>query len=440
MNKAVIITFLISITFNSLSQKNAKILYYISPQEIGLDSAFINNEIDSIANLGIKDGAFPGCQVLAAKDGKVFFHKAYGYHTYDSITPVSEENLYDFASITKITAPLPALMKLYDEGKIDLDTSFSVYWDGFKKNGKDSLSLREILAHQAQLKPWIPFWKKSVKKNGRFKRRYIRKDSSKKYSIKVCDYVFLNRKFKNYIYRTINKSELSPKKKYKYSGLAFFLFPQIIENLSGSEYKTYLNDSFYKVIGANSITFTPLRYHKKKNIIPTEKDTIFRGSLLQGFVHDEGAALLNGYSGNAGLFGTTLDLAKIMQLYLNKGKFNNKQIIKASTIEEFTKCQYPKNENRRGLGFDKPLLENRENGSCAFNASYESFGHSGYTGTFTWADPENGLLFVFMSNRVYPTRNNSKIYKLNIRPSMHQVFYEVINMSKEKNESNKNNE
>ncbi len=408
------------------TENKSATLYYCSAKEIGLDSSFIHSKIDSIVNFALIEKAFPGCQVLVAKNGAIFFHKAYGFYTYDSIVPVKKNSIYDFASVTKITGPLPALMKLYDEGKLKLDTSFYAYWPDFKHSNKKDITLREILAHQAKLQPWIPFWKLTLKKNGQFKRSAFKTDSSKRHSVKIAEHMYLNKKYQKKIYKSIKKSPLLEEKKYKYSGLSFFLFPQLIENLTGIAYEDYLNRYFYQPLGAGSVTYNPLNKFDKSLIIPTEYDSIFRKQQMHGYVHDESAAMLGGISGNAGLFGTTLDLAKIMQMYLNGGKYAGIRFISDSTIKEFTRCQYPKNENRRGLGFDKPLLKNKEYGSTAIDASEKSFGHAGFTGTFCWADPENGILFVFMSNRVYPTRNNSKLYQLNIRPSLHQVLYDAV--------------
>jgi CubicO group peptidase (beta-lactamase class C family) len=205
------------------------------------------------------------------------------------------------------------------------------------------------------------------------------------------------------------------------------LYPGIIEKITNQKYESFLQDNFYKVIGANSFGYNPIKKYSKARIIPTEMDSFFRKALVHGFVHDESAALLAGVSGNAGLFCTALDLAKMMQMYLNMGKYGGHQLISEKTMKEFTRCQFPENNNRRGLGFDKPPLVDKDKGSCAPSASYNSFGHTGFTGTMCWADPDTGILFVFMSNRVYPTRNNSKLFELNIRPSIHQVIYDALN-------------
>jgi CubicO group peptidase (beta-lactamase class C family) len=224
----------------------------------------------------------------------------------------------------------------------------------------------------------------------------------------------------------IRKSPLLEKEGYVYSGLSFYLYPDIIEQLTGQEYESYLKQNIYKPLGASTITYNPMRFYARDRMIPTEIDTFFRKTPLVGVVHDEGAAMMRGVSSNAGLFGTTLDLAKIMQMYLWKGQYGGEQYISKQTVDLFTSCHYCNEGNRRGLAFDKPVLEDKANGSTAIDASYQSFGHSGYTGTFAWADPETGILFLFMSNRVYPTRDNPKLYQLNIRPAMHQVIYDAI--------------
>jgi len=399
---------------------------YCLPEELGLDSKFIETKVDSIANRSIKEGAFPGCQVIAAKNGKLFFHKTYGFHTYDSITPVQKTDLYDYASITKITGPLPALMKLYDEGKFKLDARFSDYWHGFKHSNKKDLMVRDVLTHQSQLVAWLPLWNKTVKKNGKFKRHLVRTEYSKKFPVKITENLILRRKYNKKIYKAIAKSKLLKEKAYVYSDLSFYLYPQFIKKITGIDYETYINQNFFKPIGAYTLGYKPLEKYGKKRIIPTENDTFFRMQQIHGTVHDEGAALMGGVSGHAGLFGAALDLAKMMQMYLNMGEYGGKRFISDTTLKEFTKCQFPENNNRRGLGFDKPLLKNKADGSSAIDASDESFGHSGFTGTFCWADPQNGLLYVLMTNRVYPTRNNSKISQLNIRPSIHQVFYDAV--------------
>ena len=403
-------------------------LSYTIPEEEGVNSEYLNTKIDSIVQIGITAKAFPGCEILIAKNDAVIFHKVYGYHTYYNRIKVQMNDLYDFASITKVAASLPAIMKLYDEGKLKLDVPFYKYWHAFKHSNKSKITLREILAHQAGLQAWIPYWKKTVKSNGKFKKHIFRNDSSAKFNLPVIEGLYMNKKYKKTMYKEIKKSPMFPEK-YKYSGLSFYLYPQIVKNLTGEDFQVFLKKEFYHPLGAYSLTFDPARYVPLSNIVPTEIDTFFRKKPIIGYVDDEGAAMMGGISGNAGLFGTANDLAKLTQMYLNMGYYGGKQFISDTTMEEFTRIQYPENDNRRGLGFDKPLIGNDtiSNGSNypAKSASSASFGHSGFTGTFFWADPKNKLLYIFLSNRVYPTRNQKALYKLNIRTNIHQVIYDA---------------
>jgi len=403
-----------------------------TPKEVAIDSAYLNAKIDSIALMAIDSGVAPGIQVLVARNGKVVLHKTYGYLTYDNKEPVRKELLYDFASITKITGALPALMQLYDQDKFSLDATMGTYLPYFAKGNKKDLQYRQILSHNARLKAWIPYWTTTIKKNGKYKRNTLSHDSTANYSVKMVDNLYLHKDYRDIIYKQIRKSSLREEDGYKYSGLSFYLYPGIIEKITNQDFETYLKSNVYEPLGASTITYNPLEFYPLNKIVPTEIDTFFRMASLHGTVHDEGAAMMQGVSSNAGLFGTTLDLAKIMQMYLWMGSYGGEQLISQNTIEIFTACNYCIEGNRRGLGFDKPVLENKENGSTAIDASPHSFGHSGYTGTFAWADPENGLLFIFMSNRVYPTRNNPKLYQLNIRPAMHQAAYNAIKVFSEK--------
>ena len=387
----------------------------------------LNSQIDSIITIGINKNAFPGAQVLVAKNGSVIFHKTYGYHTYDSIQRVHPTDLYDLASVTKILGPLPILMKLYEEGKIDLDLPFSTYWKPWRKiKDKKQLTLREILSHQAGLKPYIIFLNEVMKKD-RYRRKFIRKISSSAFKVQAYEQLFVRSSFKNKMYRIINRSKVREEKKYLYSGLTFLIFPELIKQITGYSYEYNLQKHFYIPIGAATLGFSPKTKKFTNAIVPTEYDDWYRKSLVQGWVHDENASLFGGISGNAGLFGSAHDVHKMMQLYQNFGTFEGNQYLLPSTLIEFTKVQYAENENRRGLGFDKPLLENETlqlaDAYPAPSSSSESFGHSGFTGTFVWADPKNQLVFIFLSNRVYPTRDHRNLYTMNIRTSLQQLFY-----------------
>jgi len=415
---------------DGLTLKKNDCFAYTIPEEAGIDSKKLNTQIDSIANLGLKEKAYPGCQVLVAKNGNIVFHKCYGFLTYDSIQKVNTENIYDWASVTKVTGPLPAIMKMVDEKKMNVDDKFSKYWPDFIGTNKENIIFRDVLAHQAKLASWIAFWTMTVQEDGTLDKNVFKDHPTNKFNVRVSDHMFMNEDFRKIMFDTIRTSELLQRKKYLYSGLSFYLYPTIIENLTSTPYEQYVKETFYKPLGASTVTFNAYKHFPLSRIVPTEMDDFFRMETMWGFVHDEGAAMMGGVSGNAGLFGTANDLAKIFQMYLQKGYFGGKRYISEATLNEFSRIQFPNNDNRRGLGFDKPLIDNYKNklkdAYPAVSTSKNSFGHSGYTGTFAWADPDNGLLFIFMSNRVHPTRNNSKLYDFNIRTAMHQAIYDSI--------------
>lgn len=415
---------------DGIEVKKNNCLAYTIPEEVGINSAELEHKIDSIAHLGVDSAAYPGCQVLIAKNGNVIFHKCYGYFTYQKKQKVEPQDLYDFASVTKVTGPLPAIMKLVDEKKIDLDAPFSRYWPDFIGSNKQNIKVREILAHQARLIPYINYWQMTLDKHNHLDRHVFKRDPSGKFQVRVAPDLFMNEDFLRTMFDTIRTSKLTPRKRYLYSGLSFYIFPSIIANLTGESYEKYIKDNFYHPLGAYTITYNPYKYFPMNRMVPTETDDLFRKEQMQGFVHDEGAAMMGGISGNAGLFGTTNDLAKLFQMYLQKGYYGGKRYLLEKTVNEFTRIQYPDNKNRRGLGFDKPLIDNYKNklrdAYPAVDASKNSFGHSGFTGTFAWVDPDNQLLYIFMSNRVYPTRENQRLYQLNIRTAMHQAIYDCI--------------
>ena len=382
---------------------------------------------DSIITNGIINKAFPGAQLLVAKEGAIVFHKAYGYHTYDSLQPVELNDLYDLASVTKILGPLPLLMKLYEEGKIELDVPFSNYWKPWQNiKDKKDLSLRQILAHQAGLTPYIVFLNEVMRKD-QLRSRFLSRRPKGNFKKQAYEDLYVANRFQPKMNRMIRRSEVDDLKEYKYSGLAFLLFPQLVEQLAGHSYEYQLTKEFILPLDVPSLGFLPRQKGFPNTIVPTEYDNLYRKALVHGWVHDENASLLGGISGNAGLFGTAHDLFRFMQFYQNYGVLEGQRLLKEETVKEFTKVQYPENDNRRGLGFDKPLLDNAnrslEDAYPAPSASPESFGHSGFTGTFVWADPQNQLVFIFLSNRVYPSRTHRNIYDLNIRTSLHEIFY-----------------
>lgn len=403
---------------------------YTLPEEFGVDSAYLKKKIDSLVNMGLKEKAFPGCAIFLAKNGKVFFNESYGYQTYTGERALQQDDLFDFASLTKIMAPVPALMRLADQNKLVVNKRMSDYWPDWKGSNKQGLIVADVLSHQARLKTGIPFWLQTLDKNGNYKPGFYSKDSTEQYSLRVSKDLYILRSFQDSVYAAIRKSALLRQKRYVYSDIGFIIFPRIIEALGHQDYETYLKDYFYRPLGANTLTYRPYLYQPIEIIDPTEFDDSFRKEQLQGFVHDEAAAVLGGISGNAGLFGSINDAAKMMQMYLNYGVYGGDQYISEATMKDWTRRHFEKLDNRRGYGFDKPYPRNNLRGiGTAYPAPLAtdvSFGHSGFTGTFAWADPGTGILFLFFSNRVYPTRMNNTINHLKLRESIQQTAYEIL--------------
>lgn len=403
-------------------------LKYTIPEEVGVDSRLLAQRIDSVVNVGLTAKAFPGAVVQMAVAGKVIYRKAYGKHTYEGAEPVTLNDLYDMASVTKVSTSTPALMRLVDEGKFDLNKTMSAYLPNFRKSNKADIGWRDVLTHQARLKAWIPFWRETVNPDGTYKPNTFSKTPSKKFPIEVTDSLFLYKNYPKTIFAEIRDSPLNAKKEYVYSDLSFYLYPQIVKRLTGQDFEEYLKNTFYRPLGATTLTYRPRRFYPLSRIAPTEYDSLFRHTLIHGRVHDEGAAMLDGLSGHAGLFGTANDLMKLMQLYEQHGTYGGQQFISAKTLTEFTRYQFPELGNRRGLGFEKPAY--KFSGNAPRSASAASFGHSGFTGTFVWMDPTYDLTYVFLSNRVYPTRNNNKISELSIRTNTVEVLYQLLRQRK----------
>ena len=403
-------------------------LQYGYPENAGLFSRQLNQSIDSIVKSGLDAGAYPGCQVIVARKGTVVFHKAYGYHSYDKRIEVRKNDLYDLASVTKVSGPLSGLMLLEASGKFSYRDHLGDYCAAMKGSDKADLALKDVLAHRAGLYPWIPYHEKTLKKNGQYKKRFIRPDPGGKYSLQVADRLYLSDRFRQKIFKVIRKSELG-EQKYLYSGLSFFLFPTIIEELSGQPYETFLAEQIYHRLGAWELLYHPRSKFPASRIVPTEYDSLFRKQLVHGYVHDEGAALMGAHAGNAGLFASSNDLLKLIEMYRRMGSYGGEQIIPTEVLREYSSYQFPELKIRRGLGFDKPLLNKLDGTSEDYpcpGAPPSSFGHSGFTGTFVWADPENEISYVFLCNRVHPTRTNQLLYEMNIRTNILQSVYDSI--------------
>ena len=401
-------------------------LKYTIPEEVGIDSKILTARIDSIAKVMIDQRAAPGCVVQLAKDGKVFFRKSYGKQTYEGNQPTQLNDIFDLASITKISTSIPALMKLYDEGKFDPNATLGAYVADYKKTNKANLVMRDVLTHQARLQAWIPFWKECLNPNGTWKPKTFSDVQTKDFTVLVTPNLFLHKDYHKTIFKAIKDSPLNATKEYVYSDLSFYLYPQIVKQITGEDFEPWLKKNFYEKIGANTLTFNPLRFYDKAKIVPSEYDSLFRKTLIHGRVHDEGAAMLGGLSGHAGLFGTANDLMKLTQMYLQKGQYGGQRFLSQKAITEFSSYQFPDLKNNRGLGFEKPPFVYNNSGYVPRGASAMSYGHTGFTGTMTWVDPVYGLNYVFLSNRVYPTRNNPRLQSLKIRAAIMQTVYDLL--------------
>lgn len=415
-------------------QPNGRLKYTI-PEEVGIDSRYLTRQVDSLVNVGLTAKAFPGCVVQMAKDGKVIFQKAYGTQTYDASLgaepdSVALDDLYDMASVTKVSASVPALMRLVDEGKFNLNRTMADYLPFLKKSNKASLNWRDVLTHQARLKAFIPFWVETKNSDGTFKPKTFKAERTARFPIEITDSLYEFRGYPKIIYDRIKASPLNAKKPagesdYVYSDLSFILYPLVVKRLTGENFETYLKSTFYEPLGASTLTFNPRRFYPLSRIAPTEYDSLFRKTLIWGRVHDEGAAMLGGLSGHAGLFGTANDLMKVYEMYRQKGSYGGQRYISERTIADFTRYQFPELGNRRGLGFDKPSFKYTGNGPQS--ATPVSYGHSGFTGTFVWVepDPAYNLTYVFLCNRVYPTRNNPTMGNLNTRTNIVEALYQA---------------
>ena len=383
-----------------------------------IDNKYVH-QIDSLILDAIEQKVFPGCQVLALKEGKIIYDKNYGKYTYEGVSPVHYDAVYDIASLTKVFASTFAMMKLYDDGKIDLNSTLGDYFPFMNQSDKGDIKLIELLTHQSGFTPWIPIYKY-------VESSYLRECIDEEHTVRVARNLYLSDDFKYQIFDTIMNSELK-EKKYKYSDIGFYFIPSIVESITNQSFETFLEENFYDPLNLNHICFTPLNDIDITNIVPTENDNYFRNQLIHGDVHDQTAALFGGVSGHAGLFSNARDLAVMMQLLLNGGYANGTQFISEETINYFTSAPFADNENRRGIGFDKPDLDpDAKYHTPSKQSSMSSFGHAGFTGTFAWADPENQLVVIFLSNRVYPTSDNNKISKLNIRTKIHDLFYKAV--------------
>lgn len=402
---------------------------YTQPEFAGISESDLFR-IDSLALKGIKEKAYPGCQVLVAKNGKVIYNKSFGYHTYENKIAVNNNTIYDIASITKIASTLLGAMHLQDQEKFSLDSKLGDYLPELIPDTSEyfNLSLREILAHQAGLKSWIPFYQSTLYHGNPDSVIYC-KDSSEYYPHRVAEGLYISKFYSDILYKKILNTPLQ-EKKYVYSDLGYYFLLKIVEKQSKQKLNNYVG-SIYAQLGMSTTGYNPRNRFSLDRIPPTENDKVFRKQLIQGDVHDPGAAMLGGVGGHAGLFSNANDLAKLMQMYMNRGTYADKRFLKEETVCEYTKCQYCVTGNRRGAGFDKPTIDGSSGSSCNC-VSFLSFGHTGFTGTIAWADPDEDLVYVFLSNRTFPDAENKKLANMNIRTDIQQVIYDAIRKNNKK--------
>ncbi|MDR2233644.1 MAG: serine hydrolase [Tannerella sp.] len=426
-------------------------LGYHQPEEVGVDATLLQ-AIDTIVNEGLREQAFPGCQVLVAKDGMVIFSKSYGYQDFQQKRKITDAAVYDLASVTKTTAILLSVMKAYDNQLITISAPISQYLTALQGTNKSDLRVEELLYHESGLPPVINFYLNAIDSSS-FKGAlwnaktstmypvqydrdmYVRTDfklrsdrvsnqSKPGFTTEVARNFFVSDSFKDVYMKDIKAAKLTARGKYVYSDINFILLKMMVEQQMQRPMDQLLNEMFFSRLGARRTTFNPLQKIDSMDIAPTEDDRFLRRQLLRGHVHDEAAAFQGGVSGNAGLFSNANDLAKVLQLYVNHGSYGGETYLSDATTRLFTESKSA--TTRRGLGFDKPDTTNVDNSPCGELAPGSVYGHTGYTGTCFWIDPDNNLTYIFLSNRVNPTRLNNKLSSLNIRTRIQDAIYRSI--------------
>lgn len=394
-------------------------------ENVGMSSAALQ-KIDLIAKKAIDKRMTPGIQILVARKGKVIFQKSYGTHTYEAnAIKVSNSDMYDVASITKMVATLPNVMKLYDVGRLKMNTKLGDMLPSFASTDKEDIELKELLSHYARLQAWIPFYKATLDANGQPSEKYYRMTSQPGFEIPVTETLYLRNDYRDTIIKAIADSKLLPKKEYKYSDFTFIILKEYLEKVTGERLDSLTYRNFYRSMGMNNTMYNPLRKYDMSQIPPTEVDTYFRHRTIHGYVHDMEAAMEGGVGGHAGIFSNAMDIAKMMQMYLQKGAYGGKRYFSEKTFDDFNTCYYCKDGNRRGLGFDKPQLPGQAGPTCGC-VSPESFGHTGFTGTIAWADPKTEIVYVFLSNRTYPNSEVNTLSKENIREDIQKIIQQAI--------------
>ncbi|MCH8330546.1 MAG: serine hydrolase [Bacteroidetes bacterium] len=407
---------------NGFQTNNSIRIEFSIPEDVGIRSENLK-VIDTIVMNGIRQMAMPGCQVFIIKNNKVIFERSYGYHTYKRKRKVQNDHLYDLASITKIAVTMPSLMRMYELGQFNIRKQLSYYIPDLDDKKTGDLIIRNVLLHQSGLRDWIPFYLHTLTPDGNCDENY-RSSPTAMFTSKVADNLYILDTYQDTIWNKIINAKLRKRKEYKYSDLGFYIFKKIIEDINQESLESYVQENFHGPLGLQYTLYNPLDKFTKEQIVPTEDDKIFRHQLIHGYVHDPGAAMMGGISGHAGLFSNAGDVAIYMQMLLNGGSYGGESFFNPKTIKKFT--SRISRDNRRGLGFDKPESDPNKVGPSSPSASLNTFGHSGFTGNITWADPDHELVYVFLSNRVHPDANNRKLIKMNIRTDIQESIYEAI--------------
>ena len=399
--------------------------------EAGILDPYKLYKVDEFVNEAIGKSAFPGCRVLAAKDGKIFYDKSFGTLATTNLAPVTQSTVYDLASVTKVVSTTLVIMRMYEQGKISLNKTLGDYLPLVAGTDKANLHLRDLLLHQAGLKAWIPFYKSFYDSTGQLSPLIYSHNKDTAYTTEVAQGLYLRHNYRDTIWKMILASPLENVGHMVYSDLDYYFLAAVAEKVSGKTIDRLAADMFYTPMGLKTIGYNPLQFLKKENIAPTENDVTFRYQLLQGYVHDPGAALFGGVGGHAGVFATAQDVAAIFQMLLWGGHYRGVRYFKKETVDSFT--AYNSTLSRRGLGFDKPNADKYDGGPAGNRCSGYTFGHQGFTGTCVWADPSCGVVFVFLSNRVNPSADNTVINKLGVRTIVQDRLYDALDIPQDTN-------
>ncbi|NNM19201.1 MAG: serine hydrolase [Croceitalea sp.] len=397
-------------------------LGYSIPERVGFDREKLA-KVDQLVKTGLDSLMFPGAQILIAKKGKVVYNKSFGKPTYDANDSITNDHIYDLASLTKILATLPMIMKMEEQGQIRLNDTFQDLIPEYQESELKNVTVLKALSHYGRLPAWIAFYVSTLDENRKPSLEYYKNYPSEDFSIKVGDGMYLANVYQDSIYERIGRQELKSNR-YRYSDVAYYVLKKYIEDYNGKGLDVLIDDYLYKSLGATKTLYNPIEKIEKELIVPSEEDNYFRYQTIQGYVHDMGAAMQGGVGGHAGLFSNANDVAKIMQMYLQGGYYGGEQYLEERTVKKFNTCYFCDKEVRRGVGFDKPQLE--EKGPTCGCVSRKSFGHSGFTGTYTWADPEEEVVYVFLSNRTYPSMTNNLLVRSGLRTRIQQAIYDSI--------------